>query len=135
MRDGSVHYYITNISWKFHQLADGQLLSVQPIRYGNARRHGPSITHKIPSSGLLSSSQPGGTPCWTRPLQPSVSLVSAPILHRFLSDEPGLSSLFRGKSYFMNNNIVNKRRITAYSDVLQNMVKSGAGEQKKTRGN
>jgi hypothetical protein len=30
-------------SWKFHQLAAGQLLSEQPVRYGTGRRYGPSI--------------------------------------------------------------------------------------------
>ncbi len=33
-------------------------------RYGKGRRYGPSIKH----AGSLSSSQPGGPPCWTSPL-------------------------------------------------------------------
>jgi hypothetical protein len=55
-------------SWNFHQLAAGQLLSGQPVRSGKAKRYGPSITYKITPAGSLSSSQPGGPPCWTSPL-------------------------------------------------------------------
>jgi hypothetical protein len=46
-----VQYYS---SWKFHQLAAGQLLSGQPVRYGKERRYGPSITYKITPAGSLS---------------------------------------------------------------------------------
>ncbi len=52
----------------FYQLAAGQLLSGQLVRYGIGRRYGPSITYKITPSESLSSSQPGGPPCWPRPL-------------------------------------------------------------------
>ncbi len=44
-----VQYYS---SWKFHQLAAGQLLSGQSVRYGKERRYGPSITksHAVTST-------------------------------------------------------------------------------------
>jgi hypothetical protein len=45
-----------------------QRLSGQPVRYGKSRRYLPSITYKITPAGSLSSSQPGGPPCWTSPL-------------------------------------------------------------------
>ncbi len=50
--DVQLHY---NIICKFHRLAaGGQLLSGQPVRYGKARRYGPSITYKIiPARGIL----------------------------------------------------------------------------------
>jgi hypothetical protein len=51
-----------------HQLAAGQLLSVQPVRYGKGRRNEPSITYKITPVGSLSSRQPGGPPWWASPL-------------------------------------------------------------------
>ncbi len=35
---------------------------------GKNRRSGPSITFKVTPAGSLSSSQPGGPPCWTSPL-------------------------------------------------------------------
>jgi hypothetical protein len=59
--------YIT-AARKFHQLTAEQLLSGQPVRYGKSRRYGPSITYKITPAGSLSSSQPGGPPCWASPL-------------------------------------------------------------------
>jgi hypothetical protein len=65
--DCCVHL-LCNSRWKFHQLAAGQLMLGQPVRYGKGRRHGPSITYKITSAASLSSSQPGGPPCWTSPL-------------------------------------------------------------------
>jgi hypothetical protein len=52
----------------------GQLLSGQPVRYRKGRRYGPSIMNKITPAGSLSSSQPGGPPCWTSPL--AFSLIS-----------------------------------------------------------
>jgi hypothetical protein len=48
-------YYVNNSSWKFHQLAAGQLLAGQPVRYGKGRRYGPTITYKIKPAGSLSS--------------------------------------------------------------------------------
>ncbi|MFN9905624.1 MAG: hypothetical protein ACK56F_05780, partial [bacterium] len=68
MTDGCVHL-LNNSSWKFYQLAAGQLMSGQPVRYGKGRWYGPSISYKITHAGPLSSSQPGGPPCWTS--QPS----------------------------------------------------------------
>jgi hypothetical protein len=44
---------IYNSSLEFHQLAAGQLLSGQPVRYGKGRRYGPSITYKITPAGSL----------------------------------------------------------------------------------
>ncbi len=35
------------------------------MRYGKGRQYGPSITYKITTAGSLSSSRPGGPPCWT----------------------------------------------------------------------
>jgi hypothetical protein len=67
MTDGCVHL-LYNSSWKFHQLAAGQLLSGQPVRYGKGSRYGPSITNKITPAGSLSPSQPGGPPCWASSL-------------------------------------------------------------------
>jgi hypothetical protein len=46
-----------NSSWKFHQLAAGQLLSGQPVRYRKASQDGPFIMYKITPAGSLSSSQ------------------------------------------------------------------------------
>ncbi len=40
MTDGCVHF-LYNSSWKFHQLATGQLLSGQLVWYGKGRRYGP----------------------------------------------------------------------------------------------
>jgi hypothetical protein len=80
MTDGCVHLIVVvvvllllhlpyNSSWKFHQLTPGQLLSGL-YRYGTekGRQYSPSITYKITPAGSLSSSQPGGPPCWVRPL-------------------------------------------------------------------
>jgi hypothetical protein len=67
MTDSSVHL-LYNSSWKFYQLAARQLMLGQLVWYGKGRRHGPSITCKITSAGSLSSSQPGGPPCWDSPL-------------------------------------------------------------------
>ncbi len=67
-------------SWKFHQLAAGQLLSGQPVQYGKGRWCGPSITYKITPAGSLSSSLPGGPPCWASSL--AFGLISiGPRLH------------------------------------------------------
>ncbi len=63
MTDGCVHV-LYNSSWKFHQLAAGQLLSRQPVRYGKGRQYGPSIKYKITPA----SSCPGRPPCWASPL-------------------------------------------------------------------
>ncbi len=64
MMDGWVHL-LNNSSWKFHQLAAGQLLLGQLVRYG---KDSLSITYKITPAESLSSSQPGGPPCWASPL-------------------------------------------------------------------
>ena len=66
--DGWLCTSLYNSSWKFHGLAAGQLLSGQPLQYGKGRRYGPSITYNITPAGSLSSSQPGGPPCWASPL-------------------------------------------------------------------
>jgi hypothetical protein len=41
MTDGCVHLQqlVVYSSWKFHQLAAGQPLSGQPVRYGKGRRY------------------------------------------------------------------------------------------------
>ncbi len=52
--------YITSTGNSF----SSQLLSGRPVQYGKGRRYGPSITYKITPTGSLSSSQPGGPPCW-----------------------------------------------------------------------
>jgi hypothetical protein len=67
MTDSYVHL-LYNSGWKFHQLAARQLLSGQPVRYGKGMQYGPSITYKFTPAGSLSSSQPGGLPCWASPL-------------------------------------------------------------------
>jgi hypothetical protein len=59
---------VVYIYYKFRQLAAGQLLSGQPVLYGKCRRYGPYITYKITPAGSLSSSQPGGLPCWASSL-------------------------------------------------------------------
>jgi hypothetical protein len=61
-------FTIYNSNWKFHQLAAGQLLSGQAVRYGKGRRYGPSITYKITPAGSLFSSHRGGPPYWASPL-------------------------------------------------------------------
>jgi hypothetical protein len=63
MTDGCVRS-LYNSSWKFLQLAAGQLLSGQPVRYGKSRRYDPSITYKITHARSLYSSHPGGPPYW-----------------------------------------------------------------------
>jgi hypothetical protein len=63
----TVLYCITTAE-NFPQLAAGQPLSGQPVLYGKGRRYGPSLTCTITPAGSLSSSQPGGPPCWTCPL-------------------------------------------------------------------
>ncbi len=56
-------------SWKYNQLAAGQLLSGQPVWYGKGRKYWPvHTTHKITPAGSLSSSQPGWPPCWASAL-------------------------------------------------------------------
>ncbi len=65
LHDGCVHLLY---SWKFHQLAAGQMLSGQPVWYEKGRRYGPSITYIITFAESLFSSQPGGPPGWTSPL-------------------------------------------------------------------
>jgi hypothetical protein len=55
-------------SWKFQQLAAGQLLSGKPVRYRKGWWYGPSIIYKITPAGSLSSSQPGGPTCSASPL-------------------------------------------------------------------
>ncbi len=64
LTDSCVHL-LYNSSWKFHQLAAGQLLSGQQVRTekagGTAR---PSRTKSL-LPGSLSSSQPGKPPCWS----------------------------------------------------------------------
>jgi hypothetical protein len=65
MTDGCV-LLLYNSSWKFLQLAAGQLLSEQPVRYGKGRWY--KITYKITPAGSLSFSQPGGPSCWASPL-------------------------------------------------------------------
>ncbi len=52
-----VYIYLLNSSWKFHQLAAGQMLSGQPVRYEKGRRYGPSITYIFTPAGSLSSRQ------------------------------------------------------------------------------
>ncbi len=69
VHDGWWLCYSYSYSWNFHQLAAGQLLSGQPVRYGKAggtARPSPTKSH-LPA-GPLSSRQPGGPPCWASPL-------------------------------------------------------------------
>ncbi len=74
--DGCVHL-LYNSSWKVHQLAAGQLMSWQPVRYGKGRWYGPSITYKITPAGSHSSSLPGGPPVLDQPssLRPHCSYM------------------------------------------------------------
>jgi hypothetical protein len=65
-----------NSRWKFQQLAAGQLLSGQPVRYGKGRRYVPPIMYKITPAGSLSSRQPGGPPCWSSTL--AYDLIGCP---------------------------------------------------------
>ncbi len=62
--------YIYNITAAGNSvsLQPGHLLSGQPVWYRKGRRYGPSITYKITHAGSLSSSHPGGLPCWASPL-------------------------------------------------------------------
>jgi hypothetical protein len=57
MTDGCTNL-LCNISWKFHQLLSGQ-----PVR---KKKAGGTALHHC--RGSLSSSQPGGPPCWASPL-------------------------------------------------------------------
>ncbi len=57
MTDGDVNLLYKS-SWKFHQLAAGQPLLGQPIRYGKGRLYLPSTKYIITPAGSLSSSQP-----------------------------------------------------------------------------
>jgi hypothetical protein len=63
MADGCVHLLYKSC-WKFRQLAAGPLLSGPPVQYRKGKQHG----FKITPAGSLSSSQPGGPPCWASPL-------------------------------------------------------------------
>ncbi len=60
--------YITAAGNYVHQLAAVQLLSGQPVRQGEGRQSACPSLYKITPAGSLSSSQPGGPPCWTSPL-------------------------------------------------------------------
>ncbi len=51
--DGWLCKFTIYSSWKFHQLAAGQLLSGQPVRYGKGRRYGRSIIYKITPAGKV----------------------------------------------------------------------------------
>ncbi len=51
-------HFLFKSSWKFYQLAAGQLLSGQPVRYGKGRWYVPSITYKITPAGPV----PGHSP-------------------------------------------------------------------------
>jgi len=95
MTDGCVHL-LFNSSWKFYQLAAGQLLSGQPERYGKDRRYGPSIMYKITPAGSLSSSQQGGPPCWTSPLAFGLFVSDHNFVFIFAYK---LLRFFRGKVY------------------------------------
>ncbi len=85
MSDGCVHL-LYNCSWKFHQLAAGQFLSGQPVRYGKGRRHAPYFTYKITPVGSLASSQPSGPQCSAASLLPSVQSVLSNAGPSFLSN-------------------------------------------------
>ncbi len=74
MTVGGVHL-LCNSSWKFHQLAAGQPLSGQPVRYG------PSITYKIIPAWSLSTNQPSEPPCWAIPL--AFGLIGPSLLPTF----------------------------------------------------
>jgi hypothetical protein len=63
-----IYYILVNSSWRFHQLAAGQLLPRQPVWYGKCGRYSLSITYNITSAGSLSSNQTGRPPCWASPL-------------------------------------------------------------------
>ena len=79
MTDGCVHL-LYNSSWKFHQLAAGQLLSGQPVWYGKGRRIGSSIKYKItPARVTLLQPATGGPPCWAGPLVFSLIGISPDI--------------------------------------------------------
>jgi hypothetical protein len=60
---------VTHGGWlcTFHQLEAWQLPSGQPVRHGQGRRYGPSITYKITPAGP-SPPEPGRPPSWTSPL-------------------------------------------------------------------
>ncbi len=89
---------------------------------GKGRRYGPSITYKIPPAGSLSSSQPGGPPCWASPLafglivpnlcsQLRVFRNTVPVCHLFLT--PGELWLGQGRpasTHIHKENIVNKAK-------------------------
>jgi hypothetical protein len=59
----------------------GNLLSGQPVRYEKGKRYGRFIT----PAGSLSSSQPGGPPCWASPLAFGLIGFNCRVLAKFLS--------------------------------------------------
>ncbi len=86
--DGCV-VLLYNSSWKFLQLAGGQSMSGQPVRYGKGGRYGTSIKYKITPVGVPLLQPAGrhamvGQPSSLRPhclqLQPSCSVPSTLVL-------------------------------------------------------
>ncbi len=93
MTDGCAHLQY-NSSWKFHQLAAGQLLSWQSVLYGKGMRYSPSIMYKITHDGSLSPSQPGGPSCRVSPL--AFSLIEYNCLSKPHRRDLPPSQKFRG---------------------------------------
>ncbi len=56
-----IRHFLYNSSWKFHQLATGQLLSGRPVRYGKGRRYAHLSSTK---SHLPGHSPPASHSLW-----------------------------------------------------------------------
>ncbi len=93
MTDGCVHS-LKNSSWKCHQIAAGQLLLGQPVRKRQAVR---PVHHVQNHTGrVLSSSQPGGPPCWASHLAFGIIGHAASPLNVSAMSCKNLSPSFRG---------------------------------------
>ncbi len=57
-----------NSSWKFCQLAAGQLLSGQPVRYRKGRRYRPVHHVQNRTCRVTLTQPPRRSPCWASPL-------------------------------------------------------------------
>jgi hypothetical protein len=70
MTDGCVRllYYVQQLEIPSPSSSAAPVKATGTVRKRQARRYGPYVTCKITSDGSLSSSQPGGPPCWASPL-------------------------------------------------------------------
>ncbi len=98
MTDGCAHLLYNNC-WKLHQLAAGQLLIGQPVRYGKGRLYGPPSPTKTHLPGHSPPAGQAGRRVGPA-LEPSASLV---IMH---VQNNGLKSLIQITLEFQDLNII-----------------------------